>query len=197
MKFVFCEGGDDLAVIRGVANKIELTDLRVEEFGGKDKLRKFLRGVQMRPEFSQEKVSAIAIIRDADDDGDAAFQSVCDSLRANGLEAPAKNCEFTSGHLKVGVFVIGPKGGKGMVEDLCLNSVSERPEFSCIDDYFRCIAEKSDRKHFSSKAKIRVWMASHEDYGAHVGVAATKGYWPWDNQAFDSLKKFLQQLASL
>jgi len=68
MKFVFCEGGDDLAVITGVAGSIGLNDLRIERFLGKDNLRNFLRDVQTRSEFAQNKVTAVGIIRDADDE---------------------------------------------------------------------------------------------------------------------------------
>ena len=55
VKFVFCEGGDDLAVVSGVAKSVGLSDLRIEPFLGKDKLRVFLEDVQKRPEFAQEK----------------------------------------------------------------------------------------------------------------------------------------------
>src|SRR5438094_453592 len=83
---------------------------------------------------------------------------------------------------------------KGLVEDLCLSSVSDRPEFPCVDDYFRCITERCARKEFSSKAKVRVWMSSHEDYDLRVGKAAEKGYWPWESAVFDPLKEFLKGL---
>jgi hypothetical protein len=194
MKFVFCEGGDDLAVITGVANSIGLTSLHIEPFLGKDKLRNFLRDVQTRPEFSQDKVTSVGIIRDADEDGYAAFQSVRDALMTNGFKTPDHSGGFAANGIKTGVLIIGPKNGEGMIEDLCLNSVSTRPEFACVDDYFRCIAEKSDRKMFSSKAKVRVWLASHSDYELYVGKAAEAGYWPWESPAFDSVKVFLRQL---
>jgi hypothetical protein len=194
MKFVFCEGGDDLAVITGVAQSIGLTGLHIEPFLGKDKLRDFLRDVRKRPEFTQDKVEAVGIIRDADDDGSAAFQSVRDSLLANNFKAPDQNGGFVANGIKIGILVIGPNDGKGMIEDACLNAVSDRPGFPCVEDYFRCIAEKSDRKDFSSKAKIRVWMASQVDHEFYVGKAAKEGYWPWENPAFDSIKAFLRQL---
>jgi hypothetical protein len=194
LKFVFCEGGDDLAVAVGVAGSIGLTDIRVEPFLGKSKLRDFLKDVQTRPEFAQNKVAAIGVIRDADDDGGAAFQSVRDALVANGFKAPDKNGGFAANGIKVGVLIVGPRGGKGMVEDLCLNSVSNLPEFPCVDEYFQCITQKSGRKDFSSKAKVRVWMASHVDYELYVGKAAEKGYWDWESPVFDSLKKFLRGL---
>jgi hypothetical protein len=194
-KFVFCEGGDDLAVIKGVAHSIGLSDLRVEPFLGKDRLREFLAEVQKRPEFSQLKVGAIAVVRDADYDEKAAFTSVRDSLLATGFKpSPEGNGEVVGTDLKIGILVIGPNNGLGMIEDLCLKSVSDRPEFGCVEQYFTCIAEKSPRKDFSSKARIRVWMASHVDYELYVGKAAKEGYWPWESVVFESLKSFLRAL---
>jgi hypothetical protein len=194
MKFVFSEGKDDLAVIRGVAKSINLENLRIEETEGRNNLGRVLKAFRARPEFTRNEISAIGVIRDADDDGNAAFQSVRDALISNGFKAPDQNGGFAPGNIKAGVLIIGPNNGKGMVEDLCLNSVSDRPEFGCVDDYFRCIAQKSSKQTFSSKARVRVWMASQVDYDLRVGKAAEEGYWPWGSPAFDSMKEFLRQL---
>jgi Protein of unknown function (DUF3226) len=194
MKFVFCEGGDDLAVISGVAVSLGLADLQIEKFLGKNKLRQFLKDLQTRPEFAANMVQAIGIVRDADQDGDAAFQCVRDALSANGFNAPEENGGFAENGIKTGVLIVGPKGGKGMVEDLCLDSVCHHPEFSCMEDYFQCITQKSGRKDFSSKARVRVWMASQVDFELYVGKAAEKGYWPWEDPVFDTMKEFLRRL---
>ena len=194
LKFVFCEGGDDLAVVEGVSGSIGLESLRIEAFLGKNKLRLFLRDVQKRPDFAQNAVTAIGIIRDADEDGTGAFRSVCDALRVNGFKVPDRNGGFAMNGIRVGVLIVGPNNGQGMVEDLCLNSVSDRPEFGCVDEYFRCIIDKSGRKDFSAKSKVRVWMASLADYEFYVGKAAEEGYWPWENPVFDSMKEFLRAL---
>jgi hypothetical protein len=192
MKIVFCEGKDDVAVVRGLATDLKL-DIEVEPYDGKDKLSIFLRSLWKRPEFAQQRVEAMAILRDADDDSNAAFMSVRDALRQNNFEAPALDKTFSESKLKVGVFIVGVNA-KGMIEDICLNSVSDQPEFSCVDAYFGCVAQKSARSTFSSKAKVRVWMASHVDYDLRVGRAAELGYWPWESRAFDSLKNFLRAL---
>jgi hypothetical protein len=194
LKFVFCEGGDDFEVISRVATSIGLNVIRVEPFLGKNKLREFLRAFKTRPELTRNEIASIGIVRDADDDGNAAFQSVRDALLANGFKAPDQNGGFAVNGIKTGILIVGPNDGRGMVEDLCLNSVSGRPEFPCVDEYFRCIAQKSNRNQFSSKAKIRVWMASHVDYDLRVGKAAAAGYWPWESAAFNPIKEFLRQL---
>jgi hypothetical protein len=191
-KIVFCEGKDDVAVVRGLATHLGL-DVEVESYDGKNQVPILLQSLLKRPEFAQQKVAAIAILRDADADSKAAFTSVRESLRQNNFEAPAADGAFSESALKVGVFIVGVNG-RGMIEDLCLQSVSDQPEFPCVDSYFACITEKSGRSNFSSKGKVRVWMASHVDYDLRVGKAAEEGYWPWESPAFDSLKNFLKAL---
>jgi hypothetical protein len=139
-------------------------------------------------------VTAIAILRDADADSKMAFTSVRDRLRQYNFAAPDIDANFANAALRVGIFIVGVDG-KGMVEDLCLTSVANRPEFPCVNAYFQCIAQKSARKQFSSKAKVRVWMASQADYEYHVGKAAAGGYWPWESPAFSSLRNFLKALS--
>ncbi|MGA3267853.1 MAG: DUF3226 domain-containing protein [Verrucomicrobiota bacterium] len=192
MKFVFCEGKDDVAVVCGLASHLQL-NLQVEEYGGKNKLPMFLESLQKRPEFAQQKVGSVAILRDANGDANASFASVRDALQRGGFSPPKVDATFSKSAPRVGIFIVGVNG-QGMIEDVCLNSVSDQPEFSCVDDYFNCISQKSPRAKFSSKAKVRVWMASHVDYEYHVGKAADEGYWPWESPAFGTLRNFLKAL---
>ncbi len=192
LKFVFCEGKDDVAVVRGLASHLQL-DLQVEEHGGKNQLPLLLVSLQKRPDFAQQKVSALAILRDANGDAKASFVSVRDALQRSGFQPPDADAAVSESALRIGIFIVGING-RGMIEDVCLNSVSGEPEFSCVDNYFDCIAKKSPRSQFSSKARVRVWMASHVDFEYHVGKAAEEGYWPWESPAFDSLKNFLKAL---
>lgn len=192
IKFIFCEGKSDHAVIRSLAKYLAL-DIRVEWTGGKDNLSNFLRDLPKRPEFVQQQVAALGILRDANGDSAAAFMSVRAALQQNNFMPPDVDGTFSNASPRVGICIVGVNG-QGMIEDLCLKSVSDQPEFSCVDDYFNCVAQKSHRSKFSSKAKVRVWMASHVDFEYYVGKAAEEGYWPWESPAFDTLKKFLQAL---
>ena len=107
---------------------------------------------------------------------------------------PEANGGFATDGIRVGVLIVGPNNGRGMIEDLCLSSVSDRPGFDCVDEYFRCVTDKCGRTDFSAKSKVRVWMAAQVDHELYVGKAAEMGYWPWGNPAFDSLKEFLRAL---
>jgi hypothetical protein len=194
-RFVFCEGLDDVAVVKGLADSLGMTDLRIEPYKGKDNLGNFLEALSKRPEFAQNEVSGMAVIRDADDNESTAFASVRNYLLTNGFEpCPEQNGSFAGTAMRIGIFIVGPPNKEGTIEDLCMASVRDQPEFSCVAEYFHCITKKSGRSKFSSKARVRVWMASQVNYELYVGEAAREGYWPWANSAFDSLRDFLRAL---
>jgi hypothetical protein len=189
---VFCEGGDDEAVIKTLAKSLDL-DLTIEPFNGKDNLRNFLRDLRTRPDVAQQRVRSLAVIRDADENPASAFVSVRDALTANGFAAPSKNGAVQDGNPRCGILIM-PANRPGMLEDLCLESVANRPEFGCVDEYFRCIAARSTRTTFTSKSKIRVWIASHTDYRFYVGEAVKAGFFPLEHQGFEPLRTFLGAL---
>ena len=93
-----------------------------------------------------------------------------------------------------GIFVVSDSHGRGMIEDLCLASVSDQPGFSCLQQYFECLSEKTAAKEYHSKAKFRAWMASQVEFESHVGLAAKHGFLPWENAAFTPLREFLRRL---
>jgi hypothetical protein len=47
-----------------------------------------------------------------------------------------------------------------------------------------------------SKAKVHAFLASRYEPDKRLGEAAKAGYWPWDNEAFETVKSFLQQIVS-
>lgn len=193
-KFVFCEGPDDRTVIKAIADSIGLSDLIIEELGGKDNLGAVLKALHARPAFARKEVSTLAIIRDADHDGAAAFQSVCDGLKHNGFDAPASNGNVIRGEINTGVYVIGPNNGQGMLEDLCLKSLNNQPDLKCVDQYFQCIEQNCGRNDFSSKAKFYVWRYSHPHRKLGVKEVTEAGFWLWSHPAFNELKNFLRLL---
>lgn len=198
-KFVFCEGKDDQSVLEALCDKRGIDGLQIEPFRGKDQLGEFLRKAKLRPEFSQGRVQSVAVIRDADASLDSAFQSVSDSLARHDFDPPREPGQVTSpsNGIRVGIFIIGPNNNTGMLEDLCLSAVTDKPGFPCIKNFFACVNEarpENERRGFSSKATVRAWMATQPHIDSYVGVAAQQGYWPFDHPAFEPLADFLRSL---
>ena len=194
MKLVICEGPGDVSVISGLAKASGLTDMSFEYYGGRNKLEAFLRELPKRPDFTRREVESLAVTIDAEQNGAASWQKVQNAIRQGfGIELTTRSV-FQGDSPKIGGFVIAGSDDKGMLEDLCLASVQDKPGFPCLAEYFRCLVEKTERKEYHAKAKFRAWMASQSDFELHAGKAADKGYLPWDSAAFDSLRQFLKAL---
>ena len=191
MKLVLCEGGDDLEVVQCLCQARELAQFKIESFGGKDNLGNVLEALPKRPEFSRGEVDGLAIILDADASSAAAWQKIQDAVQKNFGVSLSHPGVFAGQAPRIAGFIVSGPNGEGMLEDLCLHSVSNRPGYQCLTEYFRCLAEKTEKKEYHSKGKFRAWMASQSDYELHVGKAASKGYLPWESRAFDPLAAFL------
>ncbi|MFQ6116040.1 MAG: DUF3226 domain-containing protein [bacterium] len=162
--------------------------------GGKDKLRRNLKALKSAPNFAQ--VVSLGLVRDADENPTAAFQSVRDALRAEKLPAPEHPIEPAGYSPQVTIMILPDESTPGMLEDLCLRAVARDPAMHCVEQYFQCLQERYriPLPHKMSKAKVHVFLASRSEPDRRLGEAAKAGYWPWDNEAFERLKKFLDLL---
>jgi hypothetical protein len=188
------EGKDEEFFFAALLRQMGLSGIQVLPIGGKDRLKMNLSLLRVSPDFSM--VKSLVIIRDADDDSDSSFQSVCYCLGREGLSVPKKPGEFTGSHPRVCVIVMPGGGTPGMLEDLCLKSVSSYSEMKCVDDFFQCLKIKgASFPKKESKARVQVFLASREETMRHLGLAAEKGYWPWDSPVFSELKSLLLNCA--
>jgi len=186
-KIVLCEGYFDQAILETLIKVNEL-DITVKPYDGKDSLKKTMKTFMDRPDYGE--FTTLAVTRDADENGEGAFTSVRDTLKMAGFaNLPAQNGEFSGVAPKTGIFIVGD-GGRGAIEDLCLASLQNRPEFSCVSDYFKCLKQAEPK----SKARAWVWLASHPDFDFFVKGVGKKGYWDWDHPAFGPLKEFLRAM---
>ncbi|MCK4297946.1 MAG: hypothetical protein KAX80_00350, partial [Planctomycetes bacterium] len=99
--------------------------------------------------------------------------------------------------LKVVVTLLPDSSRCGMLEDLCLESISDDPAFACVDAYFECTRRNGiPHPRNMSKAKVHAFLASRRNPSLRLGEAAGAGCWPWDSPVFDEVKQFLQMVAS-
>jgi hypothetical protein len=110
------------------------------------------------------------------------------------LITPQTSGSFGVGNPKVGVFILPDCQNSGMLEDLCLASVTADLAMPCVDDFIRCVENRGRQPNNIAKARVHAWLASHIVPDKRLGEAALAGYWDWDSQAFGPLKQFLHQL---
>ena len=165
---------------------------QIREFGGAEGLRGFLQGFVKLPGF--DSVTSIGIVRDADESAARARQSIESSLRNAGLPAPG---DAEAGRAPAVHLLILPDGEEpGMIETLLCKSVAEDAVMTCVDKFFECVDDLPDvdiRK--PHKARAQAYLATRRTPGVSVGVAALKGYWPLDHEAFAGVRSFLTTLS--
>jgi hypothetical protein len=191
MKLLLCEGKDDQAVVVELCSHSNIPDLVVEPYSGRGNLERVVRALPIRPEFTRGEVESLAILIDAENDKEASFQKLANAVRTTfDLLLPDPGV-FIGENPRIGGFVVCGSTGRGMLEDLCLESVNARPEYHCMELYFECLRDKTDKKDHHSKAKFKAWMASQTEFDLRVGLAAGQGYIPWESEAFTNLREFL------
>ncbi|MEA5620343.1 DUF3226 domain-containing protein [Cronbergia sp. UHCC 0137] len=192
-KLLLGEGVDEVRFFQGLLKYLNITDVQVEAYEGKDKLGNYLKTLPLRPGYRE--LISLGITRDADKSTNNAFDSICGFLKNAKLPIPSKTKETVGDKLKVSVLIIPDYQNSGMLEDVCLEAVKSDPIISCIDDYFKCISYTvgQDTKEIA-KARLKVWLASQIKPDMRLGEAAQAGYFPWNSSAFDGLKQFLESL---
>ncbi len=194
-KIIIVEGIEDQRFFQPLCDSISLSGIQILPIGGKTFLPGRLQALSKEPSFFST-VQVLAILRDADDDASAAFQSVCTALGQANLPVPPAVLQPTGTKPIVRVMIVPHGKTSGMLEDICLDAVSTDPAISCVDSYFSCLNSIPGftLPNNMPKAKVHAFLSSRIEPDKRLGEAAEAGYWPFNNAACDSLKTFLLSL---
>lgn len=192
---VLVEGKEEELFFAAILRTLNLQDqVQILPIAGKTKLPQSLKTLRNAPNF--HTVTSLGIVRDADSDSQAAFQSVCDALAKADLPVPPRPLETVGAKPQVAVMILPGANQSGMLEDLCLAAVQNDPAMPCVQQYFQCLRQTIQLDSPSSKAKALVFLASKPVPNLRLGEAAQKGYWPLEHQAFDQIRNFLERITS-
>ena len=195
-KQLFVEGNDDARVFTSLSRYLEIQDVQIWQCGGYENIQGVLRTVIGMDDF--DSVRSLAVVADADSNRNARIQSIQNTLTRARLPTPSSPLEFVSDRgIKVAYLVVPHERENGMIEDVCLDSVSDDPVMECIDRYFECIEDSSTtgpRQTWMSKARSHAFLASRERPDLRIGEAADRGIWQFEHEAFDLLKDLLKML---
>lgn len=82
-----------------------------------------------------------------------------------------------------------------MLETLLCGTFANTDVDRCIDAFFRCAADYGHPVQHPEKARAHAYLATMPHPLVSVGVAAQKGYWDFDHEALDGVRRFLRALA--
>ena len=193
-KMLLVEGESDRRFFEALLGRLSAIEtVQVEPYGGKSKLRNFLRLLQVSPDY--QEIDSIGITRDADQSSASAFQSIRSLLMSAGLDSPDEPIVATRGRPRVSVYIFPDCTNMGMLETLNLSAVQDDPAMPCVEQYFQCLEEgASMHSKNPDKARAHAFLASRTNPELRVGEAAEAGYWQLDSPVYDPLKSFLLAL---
>ena len=213
---VVVEGTHDAGVLEALCSRLGMSEIDVQPIGGKTRIRENLAVLAKEPkviDMAAAGVLALGVVRDADDDADAAFTSVRDALIFAGFPAPKTPEDGAIGQLtvdgvaigevRVSVMILPGAGVQGCLESLCVGAMAGHAKAECVEQFFACLESLGEPPPGNraspakmAKAHVHAYLSTMPDPDLPVGFAALKGYWPLDHPAFDPLKQFLKQLAT-
>lgn len=193
-KQLLVEGRDAEVFFHALLDDVRVTGVQVQNFGGKDELRGFLKALRNASSFSQ-KVTSVGIVRDAETDAAAAFQSVCSALNAASFAVPTQVLAPAGHSPQVSVLILPDATTPGMLETLCRRTVDNDPVIECVEQYFECVEQQTGSLPTNiDKAWVQAFLVSRSRPGLLLGQAAHAGYWHFDSPALDHVKQFVREL---
>ena len=187
------EGKDDLHLVRELIKARSLPPVQVRPYDGVNNFRRFLSALIATPGF--ETVTSLGVLRDADRNASAAFQSVQDALVANSIEPP-RNVGTPEDHeahgrpIRVGVLVL-PVAGPGVLETVLCETFADQPVGACVENFVSCLVRSGIELRNKAKTRVHAYLSTRERPGSNTGVAASQGAWDLDHAALDSIADFV------
>lgn len=188
-KLILTEGSDDDEFLQAFVLHLGLADLEIANCEGNGKFDPSIAAIVKITGFSA--VQKFGIICDAETDFSKTFKSRCGSISSAGLNAPSNTTSLSAGNPQVGIFTMPWNAKNGMLEDLCLESVSKHPAMSCVNAFDSCAKKLAKPPLNPSKSRAKAFLAAMPESVPHVGLAARKKYWDFTQPPMDDLRQFL------
>jgi hypothetical protein len=191
-RLILSEGAEDERFLRTLlrAAGLDPEDFELLEFGGKHGLAGFLRTPKLTPGF--ERVGAVLITVDADQDAQAAFQRVAGALTRNGLPEPPGPAHFAGSAPGVAVWVFPDNRSPGCLETLCRRALGSHRLAGCVDGFMGCCAPQDQTQ--ADKAWVYAFLACQPDPRRRLGELGPGDLESWDLGAFNGLLNLIRQM---
>jgi hypothetical protein len=193
-KVILTEGDDDKQFLEQLCDYLKLIDKpQIVISKGTPQILSYIGVLKKTTGFS--RIKKLAIIRDADDDLQAAFESIRNALTRTELPPPNSPGEFTDTSPQIGVFIFPNNADGGTIESLCLSTVEKDPAFRCVKSFTDCVESLNERPKNLAKSQALVFLATKPKFCNNPGLGAAKGYWDFASTKMNPLKNFMKHLA--
>lgn len=194
---VLTEGADDALVIVAVAGSCGIADVQAHVLEGKDtNWRQAVRFISRHPSF-RLGARALGLVRDADEDPAAAFESCAGALQSADLPRPTTDRRVVhEGDKAFGIFIVPGGDRTGAMEDLIMGA-ADAERLECVDQYTECLKRKAvPTPTHANKGRVQAYLAGLPSSPKTLAVATQQNLFDWSSEAFEPLRAWLTDLAA-
>ncbi len=195
-----CEGFDECAVIDNLTHdwprrpKVGTRDPQ-SKAKWEDEIRQLAKQVRMH------RIAGIGFVCDAEVSRNKAHKSIKSWYRAGGLTMPPSDLQAcktdVDGHSLTTAYLINPAGAPdGMLEDLFLPQIEQKPIWSCLEQLIDCYESDDPPKEAMSKVIVRTFLAHENAYNTGLHLALRDGSLTVDGQEFNEFRSFVELFSS-
>jgi hypothetical protein len=186
-KLLLVEGETPTHFFEALAVHLKINEtIEIRSFGGNQNFKNGLLALTKSHGFGAT-VNSLGVVRDAEKDANAARRSLDDAIKDAKLPS----------QIKVSTFILPDNSKSGLIETLCIDSISAKPHFHCVDEFIenaRSFGATFPEGVVLDKSRLQVYMAANPAPQIFPGIAASRGYWPFEDPVFHAVRKFMQGL---
>lgn len=189
---ILVEGKYDRAVIAKLIayERLPVDEFHIHDMIGRDEWPDALKGFMQTDGF--EGILSLGLVRDTDTNPAGTWQSCRDALAKAGLPVPHAPDQLQNGGPAVAVTLIPSSEGLGALEEL-LWMTFDSDICTCVESYFQCVGNAATARR---KEQVQVYLAGLNPPCPDLSVAARNSVLDFSHSAFNTLRDFVQMLAS-
>jgi hypothetical protein len=176
----------------------DLQDVQLWDFMelGKGKLSRWLSLFKTMEGF-EDRIRAIGVIRDAEDDAAGMAESIKSALGNNGFSIPDEPMSVTSGRPAVGFLLIPHGADSGCLEHAILQAASPDLPMQCVEQYLDCVenGSRNPNSNWRAKLKVHALIAAGTNPAWTLGQSVGAGLWDMKHVAVRVMVDFIRKLS--
>ncbi len=183
------------ALLSQIKDDPELQDVQLWNYKGDDagSLKRWLKLFRTLEGF-EERIRAIGIIRDAEEDAEKTVLRTIRALTNTGFTAPNKPMEVTATTPSVGFLIMPHDGDSGCLEHAMLEARGSDPRLECVEKYLECVGESGRNENWKAKLKVHALIAAGKNPAWTLGQSVAAGVWDFRHPSLKIMKDFMHVL---
>jgi len=145
----------------------------------------------------EDRVRAVGVIRDAEDDAAGMADSIKSAFGNNGFPIPDGPMVVTSAKPAVGFLLIPHDADSGCLEHAVLQAASPDLPMQCVEEYLDCVenGSKTPNPNWRAKLKVHALIATGKNPAWTLGQSVGAGLWNMEHAAVRVMTDFIRKLS--